>query len=70
MIEARFHRGQPDRPPALAAQLVALRVDIIIFCANTGSVRAVRDVTGTMPIVIDVARDAFVVSPGASRSSG
>ena len=51
VIEARFHKGQPDRLPALAAELVALRVAVIV-CPSTDACAAARKVTRTLPIVI------------------
>ena len=51
VIEARFHQGQIDRLPALAAELVALRVDVIV-CGSTAMARAARAATRTIPIVM------------------
>ena len=52
-IERRFADGNPDRLPALAAELVQQKVDVI-FASNTSSVQAARQVTGTIPIVFAV----------------
>jgi putative ABC transport system substrate-binding protein len=50
LIEGRFADGKLDRLPALAAELVALGVDIIV--ANGGpSAKAAKDTTATIPIV-------------------
>ena len=52
VIEARFARGQFDRYPVLAAELVALHVDVII-CPSTVATAAARAATRTIPIVMD-----------------
>ena len=49
-IEFRFAEWQLDRLPALAAELVALRVDIIVAGA-TPAARAAKQATRTIPIV-------------------
>ena len=51
VIEARFTQGKIDRYPALAAELVALRVDVIV-CPTTLATRAAREATRTIPIVM------------------
>ena len=50
VIERRFAEGNIDRLPALAAELVQLKVDVIL-AGNTPSVQAARQVAGTLPIV-------------------
>jgi len=49
-IEYRYGEGKPDRLPALAAELVGLKVDVI-FTSSTPSVLAVKKATSTIPIV-------------------
>ena len=51
VIEWRSAEGKPDRLPALAAELVRLKVDIIV---TGGSVltRAAKEATSTIPIVM------------------
>ena len=51
VIEARFHQGQPDRLSALAAELAALRVAVIV-CPSTDACAAARKATRTIPIVM------------------
>jgi putative ABC transport system substrate-binding protein len=50
-IETRFADGRLDRLPALARELVAQRCDAII-AVGIGAVRAARDATGSIPIVM------------------
>jgi putative ABC transport system substrate-binding protein len=49
VVERRYADGQPERLPALAAELVALPVDLII--ATGGSAPAAAQATSTIPIV-------------------
>jgi putative ABC transport system substrate-binding protein len=52
--EARFAEGRLERLPPLAAELVRLRVDVIVTVgAGTGS--AAKQATSTIPIVLGVA---------------
>jgi putative ABC transport system substrate-binding protein len=50
MIEQRYAAGQVGRLPALAAELVRLKVDILV-AAPAGSAFAAKKVTTTVPIV-------------------
>jgi putative ABC transport system substrate-binding protein len=65
VIEWRFAEGKSERVPALAAELVHLKVDVIV---TGGSVltRAAKEATSTIPIVmsqdIDPVGNGFVVS--------
>jgi len=51
-IEYRSADGQYDRLPALAADLVRLKVDVILSDGGTPTVLAARKATGTIPIVM------------------
>ncbi len=51
MLEPRFAEGQADRFPALAAELVQLKVDVIVT-AGPPPTRAAKDATKTIPIVM------------------
>jgi len=51
VIEARFMRGRRERYPALAAELVRLKVDLIL-AVGIGAARAAKDATATIPIVM------------------
>ena len=65
VIEWRFADGKPDRLPAQAAELVRLKVDIIVSTGSTPT-RAARAATSTIPIVRsndnDPVGDGFVAS--------
>lgn len=50
-FEHRFAPGRDDRLPELAAELVSLKVDVIV-AAGTPAILAARDATRTIPIVI------------------
>ena len=50
-IEYRYAEGKPDRFPELAAELVRLKVDIIL-AQVAGLIRAAKNATKTIPIVI------------------
>src|SRR6266849_2904341 len=50
VIEYRSAEGKPERLPALAAELVALKVDVIVAPNTLGAVAA-KQATRTLPIV-------------------
>ena len=53
VIEYRWAEGNPDRLPALAADLVRLKVDVIAL-SGTLAIRAATQATSSIPIVIGV----------------
>jgi putative tryptophan/tyrosine transport system substrate-binding protein len=55
-LEYRDAGGQADRLPALAAELVALNVDVIVT-VDTPPTQAAKQATNTIPIVIAVSAD-------------
>jgi putative ABC transport system substrate-binding protein len=55
-IEYRYSQGKSDRLPDLAAELVRLKVDIIVTSASTDAVAA-KSATRTIPIVTASAGD-------------
>jgi putative ABC transport system substrate-binding protein len=66
IFEERFADRQLDRLPALASELVQLKVDVIV-AASGPSIRAAREATATIPIVMafsgdDPVRSGFVAS--------
>jgi len=56
-IEYRYAEGKLDRLPHLAAELVHLKVDVILTAGEFG-VLAAKNATSTIPIVFAVAEDA------------
>ena len=65
VIEYRWAEGKIDRLPTLAAELVSLKVDVIVTAGGT-STRVAKDATSTIPIVMlqdnDPVGNGFVVS--------
>jgi putative ABC transport system substrate-binding protein len=65
VIEWRSREGKSERVPALAAELVRLKVDIIIT-SGSGVTRSAKETTVTIPIVMtndgDPVGDGFVAS--------
>ena len=51
-IEYRYAEGKRDRFPELAAELVRLKVDIIVVAGGTRMIRAAKNATKTIPIVM------------------
>ena len=56
VFERRFADGKQERLPALAAELVRLKVDVIVTGANP-VIAAVKQATATIPVVMAVSRD-------------
>ena len=72
VIDYRFAEGRLDRLPDLAAELVRLKVDVIVSLGTQG-VTAAKDATKTIPIVMIGVRDpvgtgliASLARPGAN----
>jgi putative ABC transport system substrate-binding protein len=66
LIEWRYAGDKPDRLPELAAELVRLKVDVVV-AANAAAVTALRRATTTIPIVVeayggDLVADGIVAS--------
>ncbi|HEY6365103.1 MAG TPA: ABC transporter substrate binding protein, partial [Candidatus Binatia bacterium] len=51
-IEYRYAEGKPDRQPALAAELVRLKVDVIVLSGGRRLILAAKKTTKTIPIVM------------------
>ncbi len=67
IIEYRHTEGKSDRYPALAAELVGLKVELILVAGGTTPIRAAKNATKTIPIVmtgtgLDPVKAGFVVS--------
>jgi putative ABC transport system substrate-binding protein len=50
--EYRYGEGKRDRQPELAAELVRLKVDIILVTGGDAGIRAAKNATRTIPIVM------------------
>jgi putative ABC transport system substrate-binding protein len=51
-MEYRYAEGKRDRAPELAAELVRLKVDIIVVAGGDAWIRAAKNATKTIPIVM------------------
>src|SRR5215468_10271616 len=56
LVEYRFIEGKMDRVSSLAAELLQLKVDIFVITAPS-AIRAAKQVTKTIPIVIITTQD-------------
>jgi putative tryptophan/tyrosine transport system substrate-binding protein len=65
LLELRYAEGQPERLPILAAELVRLKVDVIVAIPNP-AIEAVKQATQTIPIVMPIGSDPVGVSFVAS----
>ncbi len=70
-IEYRYAEGRPERLPDLAAELVRLRVDIIVAETTPASLAA-KQATATIPIVMTIVADPMVTGlvPSLARPGG
>ena len=69
VIEYRFAEGKFDRLPALVAELVRLKVDLIVV-TGVGDLRSAKEATATIPIVMVVevvSSPVWRKTPDASR---
>ncbi len=57
VIEYRSAEGKPERLPALAAELVALKVNVIVTGGGAPTALAAKQATRTLPIVFAAAGD-------------
>jgi putative tryptophan/tyrosine transport system substrate-binding protein len=71
-IEYRFGDGKSDRYPDLAAELVRRKVDVIVT-SSTRAIKAVKNATSTIPVVMAAAADpvgtgliASLANPGVN----
>jgi putative ABC transport system substrate-binding protein len=58
VIEVRYAEGQVDQLPALVAELIRLKVDIIVTTSSS-TTWAAKDATKSIPIVMGVSADAL-----------
>jgi putative ABC transport system substrate-binding protein len=64
-LEPRYGEGKPEQLPALAADLVHLKVDVIVAIPNP-AIEAVKRATQTIPIVMPIGSDPVGVGFVAS----
>jgi putative ABC transport system substrate-binding protein len=71
LLEIRYAKGAHERLPSLAADLVKLKVDIIV-ASGLSAVRATKNATQTIPIVMVGAMDpvAFELVASLARPGG
>ena len=68
VIEYRYAEGREDRFPDLAAQLVGLRVDVMVT-TGTPATHAAKAATSTIPIVMSAIGDPVRTISRAPRAS-
>jgi putative tryptophan/tyrosine transport system substrate-binding protein len=66
VVEYRSAEGKPERYPQLAAELVRLKVDIIVAAGGTPVAQAAKEATSTIPIVFTGSGDAVAAGLVAS----
>jgi putative ABC transport system substrate-binding protein len=64
-FEPRFARGQLDRTPAFAAELVGLGVDVIVAVGGVGA-RAAQRATDKIPVIFTIVLDPVAAGFAAS----
>ena len=76
IIDRRFSEGKPERFPEFAAEMVRLKVDVIVVNTTPAAIAA-KNVTKTIPIVIPTAIDpvgaglvASLTRPGGNVTGG
>src|SRR5262249_6877216 len=65
VIEYRYSDGQFDRLPNLAAELVSDNVDLVVTQGDA-AIRALKQVSKTIPIVVGVTGDLVITGHAAS----
>jgi putative tryptophan/tyrosine transport system substrate-binding protein len=71
VIEYREAEGRYDRLPALTAELIALKVDVLVTSSTPGA-RAAKQATTTIPVVVAIVGDAVAagIVPNLAHPGG
>lgn len=71
-FEARYAEGRYDRLPGLAANLVDLKVDVILAAGDSAAILAAKHATGKVPIVMMALADTVQLGlvPSLARPAG
>jgi putative ABC transport system substrate-binding protein len=56
-LEARYADGKPERFPTLAAELLALKVDVIVTFGGSAAALAAKHATTTVPVIFTAVGD-------------
>jgi len=67
-IERRSVEGQPNRFPHVAKELVGLHVDVIVLASSAEPIPAVKQVVGSIPLVVLGAAASGLVREGLAES--
>jgi putative ABC transport system substrate-binding protein len=57
LVEYRYVEGKSDRAPSLVAEFVQLKVDVLVLEAGLPAIRAAKQATKTIPIVMVTTQD-------------
>jgi len=52
VIEWRYAEGKLDRVPGLAAELIRLKLDVIVSAGGNATASIIKEATNTIPIVV------------------
>src|SRR5262244_816169 len=69
VIEYRSADGRPERFPALAAELVSRKVDLIVTRGTPAAIAA-KEATSTIPVVMAAIADPLLVVQSLARPGG
>ena len=67
LVEERYAEGRPERYPALIAELIRLKVDVLVTGGGTAGALAAKRATDTIPIVMPVIGDPVAERVGIAH---